>query len=161
MAFTRSLYDDCTQQVNTAQMTSIYGFQMDPVKYYNCNQARVPMGILGGNSISITTGNMVDMESSLRGQDIKLSQCPSKQRQASCLGCDQPNSGMPCASSCRLDTKTHLNEVKFFDLPARPTSNGINVSYPSCPASTVRTTRPPINDTYSVSGSSFNPVFWK
>lgn len=161
MAFTRSLYDQCSGPYQTAQNASIYQFQMDPSKYYGCSQARVPLGLFGGNQVSVTKSNMVDQESMLRGQDVRLGKCPSTQRQANCFGCDQPDSGMPCDSSCPVDSKTHLNEVSFFKLPQRPTSNGISVNYPTCPASNGMTSRPPINATYNIQGSSFNPVHWK
>jgi hypothetical protein len=165
MAFTRPMYDQCSEPLQTSQNNSIYNRQMDTSKYYSCSQARVPFGLFGGNQVSITTGNMVNLETTLRGQGqgTRLTNCPNEQVQPNCMGCDQPGSGIPCASSCPLpERKTHLSDVMFAQYPKRPTSNGITNEYPTCSyTSDVKTTRPPINSTYNMAGSSYNPIQWK
>ena len=84
---------------------SIYNYRMDANKYFNYNQARIPFGILGGNQVSITKSNMVNQESTLLGLS-------PNNINPSCLGCNDGN-GIPCASSCTINSRKHLNEVNL------------------------------------------------
>jgi len=70
------------------------GYTQIPQKFYHPNAGRNALGLVGGNEVSVATGNLVDVESDLRGTTRALSNVPSKQYQASCpLGSDMPLSG--------------------------------------------------------------------
>lgn len=60
------------------------GYTMIPQKYYNPNAARNALGLVAGNDVSITSGNLVDLESDLYGITRTASKAPSKQYQPSC-----------------------------------------------------------------------------
>ena len=60
------------------------GYTMIPQKFYNPNPARNALGLVAGNDVSIASGNLVDLESDLRGISRDLSRAPSKQYQPSC-----------------------------------------------------------------------------
>jgi hypothetical protein len=68
MSFNRLIYDDCSYSQELSQTTSILSYQLDPNRYYNCNACRNSFGLLGGNNVSIAAnGNLVDIESDLKG----------------------------------------------------------------------------------------------
>lgn len=68
MSFNRLIYDDCSYSQELSQTTSILSYQLDPNRYYNCNACRNSFGLLGGNNVSIAaSGNLVDIESDLKG----------------------------------------------------------------------------------------------
>ena len=57
---------------------------MIPQKFYHPNAARNALGLVGGNDVSVVSGNIVDLESDLRGITRTLSKAPSRQYQPSC-----------------------------------------------------------------------------
>lgn len=61
------------------------GYTQIPQKYYHPNASRHALGLVGGNDVSIITGNLVDLESDLRGTTRDLSNAPAKKFQPSCL----------------------------------------------------------------------------
>ena len=60
------------------------GYTVIPQKYYNPNAARNALGLVGGNEVSIASGNLVDLESDLYGITRTASKAPAKQYQPSC-----------------------------------------------------------------------------
>ena len=50
--------------------------------YVHKKPARHMLGIIGGNAVSLPTGNMVDVESDLRRLNIPLTACPAREYQA-------------------------------------------------------------------------------
>jgi len=79
MSFTREMYDKCAQRQRLTQDKRIQDHIMYPGQYNNSAKCRMEQGILGGRPDSLYTGNLVDLESDLRGQTRPLSQCPSQQ----------------------------------------------------------------------------------
>ena len=70
------------------------GYTMIPQKFYHPNAARNALGLVGGNDVSVVSGNIVDLESDLRGITRTLSKAPSRQYQPSCpLGSSGSSSG--------------------------------------------------------------------
>ena len=49
--------------------------------YVSKTPARHVLGLIGGNEVSLPKGNMVDVESDLRGLNIPLTYCPSREYQ--------------------------------------------------------------------------------
>ena len=52
-------------------------YLMSPDKFYNVNQYRIHRGIISGNDISINKGNLVDLESELKGVNKIASKSPN------------------------------------------------------------------------------------
>jgi hypothetical protein len=50
--------------------------------YVHKKPARHILGLVGGNAVSLPTGNMVDVESDLRRLNIPLTACPAREYQA-------------------------------------------------------------------------------
>src|SRR5439155_14809652 len=110
MSWTRSHYDQCSYQKDLSQSTSTLSYLLDPNKFYNCNDCRIEFGLLGGNNVSLTTGNMVDLESDLFNITRQLSDCPERKYLPFCEACEDNTNGMPCGSaSCkRMEALKHL-----------------------------------------------------
>jgi hypothetical protein len=50
---------------------------MNPDRYYHKHACRNEFGLLGGSTASVPYGNMVDLESNLKGIDRDASRCPT------------------------------------------------------------------------------------
>jgi hypothetical protein len=122
------------------------GYTQIPQKFYHPNAGRNALGLVGGNDVTLVAGNMVDLESELRGITRDLSKAPAKNYKPSCLlGEKEPDQGMSSTklasinSSCpswptpmhfierstgkaiRIDTQPqHLPTVQMFTYPGVP-----------------------------------------
>ncbi len=74
MSLTRTSYDRCSYKKRLQESNAIFRHIMNPQMYQNSSKCRMEIGVLGGNEVSIS-GNMVDLESELRGQNQPLSHC--------------------------------------------------------------------------------------
>ena len=61
------------------------GYTQIPSKFYHPNAARNAVGLVGGNDVTLASGNMVDVESELRGITRDLSKAPGKNYKPACL----------------------------------------------------------------------------
>jgi len=82
------------------------GYTQIPQKFYHPNASRNALGLVGGNEVSITSGNLVDVESDLRGTTRDLSNCPSRKFQTSCALGFVPVSGSVSESPLSLIQST-------------------------------------------------------
>jgi len=57
-------------------------YSHDVFSYVNKKPARHVLGLVGGNDVSLPAGNMVDVESDLRGLNLPLTASPARQYQA-------------------------------------------------------------------------------
>lgn len=71
----RTMYDACSQEQQVRQSVSPLSFQLDPVKFNHCQKCRPELGIVGGTAVSHVSGNLVDLENDLRGQNRPLTHC--------------------------------------------------------------------------------------
>jgi hypothetical protein len=82
------------------------GYTQIPQKYYNPNAARNALGLVGGNEVSVASGNIVDLESDLYGITRDLSRVPGRRYQPYCpLGSELasvPTSSGPAATSATM-----------------------------------------------------------
>ena len=58
------------------------GYTVIPTKFYHPNASRNALGLVGGNEVSLPSGNLVDVESELRGITRDLSKAPAKKAPA-------------------------------------------------------------------------------
>ena len=63
----------------------------NPIKYENCKKCRHELGIVGGSSVSHIQGNLVDLETDLRGQTRRTTKCPTRLYQNPCASGDMNN----------------------------------------------------------------------
>jgi hypothetical protein len=123
------------------------GYTMIPQKFYHPNPSRNALGLVGGNEVSMATGNLVDVESDLRNITRDLTDCPSKKYQPSCpLGAAgsapaAANSlasftGGPCAPwpSQIVFQERGTSNVRAVNTQPRHLATTQYVSYPGVPA---------------------------
>jgi hypothetical protein len=118
MSFNRLIYDPCAYNKRLDQNGSVLDYTLDPNKFYNCNPCRVGFGLVGGNNVSLNNCNLVDVESSLRGQtpDHILSLCPER-KYLPTKGC----------------SKTNLRECEMIHYKPRIQNVGYQLRFPACP----------------------------
>jgi hypothetical protein len=69
MSLNRKMYDSASYQVALEDSTKPLDYMLFTGKYENCAKCRIELGTLGGNGVSMFSGNLVDLESNLRGQN--------------------------------------------------------------------------------------------
>ena len=106
MSFTNLRYDECDYKHQLHQSTTPLGFQLDPVKYENCSPCRMELGIVAGNNVSLPRGNLVDVESELRGISRIASRCATMNYNNPCaLNGNKKASFLDCQASRRFSNK--------------------------------------------------------
>lgn len=84
MSSNRLMYDTCAYKTNIQQSVGPLEYQLNPLKYENCNKCRIELGVVGGSAVSHIKGNLVDLETDLRGTTRRASLCPSQKYQSPC-----------------------------------------------------------------------------
>ena len=132
MSSNRLMYDTCAYKKELDQSTGPLSYTLNPIKYENCNQCRMELGIVGGSAVSQIKGNIVDLENDLRGQTRPASLCPSKKYHPACpdkIGdACQPAQlqvqGNGCSAGMTIDTRLqHLRPcqmIRYKPVPLPP-----------------------------------------
>lgn len=133
MSFNRAIYDPCAYNKRLDESTSVLTYNLDPNRFYNCNQCRIEFGVVGGNEASLSSCNLVDVESDLRNQTRLYSLCPERKYLPNCNKCKCNKSGLPCGSrSCRNEKTQHLRDCNLIQYKPRIDHVGYELNYPSC-----------------------------
>lgn len=118
MSSNRLIYDSCAYKKNLQQSTDPLNYVLYTGKYENSAKCRIELGSVGGNGVSLFNGNLVDLESDLRGQTRQTSLCPNKKY--------GPNSNTKCNDKNKEDCKPKLNHqpsCQMINYPKVPTGN--------------------------------------
>lgn len=114
MANTRTSWDACTYEEKLALSSGSLGYTLSPLPMANPNQCRHELGLVGGTAVSHVRGNLVDLESDLRGQ-------------TRIIGCDQrkyqPQQGRFITNdkTAPIDTRmNHLGACQMYPVPSVP-----------------------------------------
>jgi hypothetical protein len=75
MSFNRSIYDTCSYKQDLQGNVSVLGYVLSPIRYEHKDKCRHQLGLVGGTNVSHIQGNLVDLDSELRGQTRILSKC--------------------------------------------------------------------------------------
>lgn len=75
MSFNRTKYDNCSYKQNLQNNVSTLGYVLSPMQWEHGDKCRHQLGLVGGTSVSHIQGNMVDLDSELRGQTRYISKC--------------------------------------------------------------------------------------
>ncbi len=75
MSFNRTTYDTCSYKQQLWGNVSTLSYVLSPIKFENKNKCRHELGLVAGTNVSHIEGNLVDLESELRGQTRYLSKC--------------------------------------------------------------------------------------
>ena|SRR3989338_8210862 len=161
MSFNRPIYDPCAYSKQLGESTSVLSYVLNPDRYYNCNECRIAFGIVGGNEVSRTTGNLVDLESELRNQTRLYSHCPARKFLPQCqTPCPSSDTGLPCGPvRCHRESYHHLPTCQMIQYKPRPNNVGYHVNYPACPSGrSVHQTKEPVR---SVRGPQPRGTLWQ
>lgn len=135
MSQNRLMYDRCASVQQIDQSVAPGHYMMYPGKYENCNQCRMMLGQVGGNEDSLYTGNMVDLESDLKGINREASLCNASKYRPKCKKCSHcKESGIPCdCLECTSQNLAHLPDcqmVKFGPVIPEPPFKPTECYYP-------------------------------
>lgn len=140
MSSNRLIYDQCEYDVRVAESTGTLAYMLDPLAHENVKKCRIELGIVGGNNVSLTKGNIIDVESDLKGVTRKASLCPSRKYRTKCATSDclscQPEDividGPGCDLPREVDTElVHLPSCNMFRYKPTPLPKALD--FPDCP----------------------------
>lgn len=133
MSFTRVLYDSCLYSKRLHENQNLLHYNLDANKFYNCDQKRVDFGLLGGNNISQSGENLVDLESDLRNQTRLYSRCPTRKFRPTCdvNACGNAN-GYPCGDRRCQPKMFHMSEGNMIDYRPRYNNIGYDLNGVGC-----------------------------
>jgi hypothetical protein len=77
MSFNRTKYDNCSYKVDLKSSVDTLSYVLSPYRYENNNKCMHQLGLVGGTAVSHIKGNLVDLDSELRGQTRIISKCPT------------------------------------------------------------------------------------
>ena len=84
MSSNRLIYDTCAYKHELSQSVGPLQYTLNPIKFENVNKCRMELGVVGGTAVSHVKGNLVDLETDLRGQTRRQTKCPSRLYQNPC-----------------------------------------------------------------------------
>ena len=76
MSWNRLHTDTCSYKADLAQNVSYMSYTLDPIKYENCSRCFHNVGLVGGSTVGVPRGNMVDIENDLLGINRPNTRCP-------------------------------------------------------------------------------------
>ena len=77
--------------LDTIQSSNVFKYSVDPNRFEHNNKCRHQLGLIGGTDVSHIKGNLVDLETDLRGQTRRTTKCPTKLYQSPCPKGDMNN----------------------------------------------------------------------
>lgn len=122
------MYDQCAYAKRLQESEGAYYYAMYPGKYASSAQCRIELGVVGGNNVSVFKGNLVDLESDLRGQTRMASLCPSNKYAPGCAVPRMDGDGTPCGP-VPADRLSHLPSCQMMSFPAVQMAD---MAKPSC-----------------------------
>lgn len=123
----RLSYDTCAYNQELHQSVAPVSYVLDPIKFEHCNKCRPEFGIIGGTAVSHISGNMVDLENDLRGQNRPNTKCPAYKYLPSPTNIIQGKEYIKPVRHPAIDTTPqHLpvcQFTKYAPIPAEPPMN--------------------------------------
>jgi hypothetical protein len=103
MSSNRLMYDTCAYKKNLSESVYSGNYALYPGKFQHSAKCRIEFGLNSGREsnqngwgVSIPNGNLVDLESDLRGQTRQNTHCQTKKYQPKCNKCKKCTTGLPC-----------------------------------------------------------------
>jgi hypothetical protein len=79
MSFNRTKYDNCSYKVDLKTNVDTLSHILSPYRYEHKDKCMHQLGFVGGTAVSHIQGNLVDLDSELRGQTRIITRCPTNQ----------------------------------------------------------------------------------
>lgn len=111
------IYDSCAYKQKLNANAAISNYAMYDGKYQHNAPCRIQLGQVGGNGVSLYNGNMVDLESDLKGITRNLSLCNKSKYQPKCRQCYKcKDTGLPCGClECASENLIHQPNCQMVD----------------------------------------------
>jgi hypothetical protein len=77
MSFNRTKYDNCSYTTDLKSNVDTLGHILSTYRYEHKDKCMHQLGFVGGTAVSHIQGNLVDLDSELRGQTRILTRCPT------------------------------------------------------------------------------------
>jgi hypothetical protein len=112
--------DATTYRRQLAESANILDWVLDQAAHENAHKCRHELGLVGGTAVSHVQGNLVDLDSELRGQTRFLSKCAARQHTM----VDRTVDPFPLIRNDKtppIDTRAqHLRACQMFAYPSVP-----------------------------------------
>jgi len=128
MSSNHLMYDTCAYKKRLDQSTGPLSYILYPGKYNHCAKCRIELGSVGGNGVSLYTGNLVDLENDLRGQTRPASSCPDKKYTPRCKTCRNCTEGLPCGCVECQEKLAHQPSCQMVRYPPVPMPNPVQIA---------------------------------
>jgi hypothetical protein len=79
MSFNRTKYDNCSYKEDLKTSVDTLSHILAPYRYEHKDKCMHKLGFVGGTAVSHIQGDLVDLESELRGQTRFISRCSANQ----------------------------------------------------------------------------------
>jgi hypothetical protein len=106
---------DCTLKKCASENKGILAYTLDVNRYYNYSPCRMEQGVVAGNDVSVYDGNLVDLDSDLKGITRKVTKCP--------LGQYKPGTIVQGKDTVKCNSLTECSKLKNERLTHLPTCN--------------------------------------
>ena len=126
MSFNHLTTDHCTYKRHLRENVSILSYVLSPFRFEHESKCRHELGLVGGANVSHISGNMVDLESDLRGQTRYLTKCANHQHMPMHHGEPIVNDKTPPISTSML----HLPGCQMISYKRMPLPPSMDM--PSC-----------------------------
>lgn len=133
MSSNRLRYDSCAYEKSLMQSTAPSEYTLYPGKFENSAKCRIEFGVVGGNGVSLYSGNLVDLESDLRGQTRRASLCPSMMYSPEHQNCNNQNAKLPCSPQEYQSKMIHQPSCQIQYYPTTPVLNRMKHSIENRP----------------------------
>ncbi len=135
MSLNSLIYDPATYRQEIYQSTQPLGYLLNPIKFENCHKCRHEIGIVGGNDVSLTTTNIVDLESDLSGRSRILSKAVCGNYVPTCRSgkkCKNASPGIPYECPECQEKKYHLRPCQMISNLPKIDNVGYKIEQPNC-----------------------------
>jgi hypothetical protein len=136
MQFAKLIYDPEATRQRTQMSTGSTAYIMSPLKFSNPNKCRM-LGLVAGQDVSISPGNLVDLESDLTGRTRVYTKYNCNGYTPKCAsgrcGCPKgQGQGIPYDCKSCTPPLRHLSECSMYNRPKPMGMPGYKVTPPSC-----------------------------
>jgi len=122
MSFNKLSYDNCTYNRHLKENISVLSFYLSPYRFEHKDKCRHQLGLVGGTDVSHVSGNLVDLESDLRGQTRFLSKCDKNAYKPVSPGSDILND-KTAPISTQLNHLPSCQMISYKEVPLATTVN--------------------------------------
>lgn len=117
-----SVFEDNTASISESELNpQVYDYLAS--SFVSPTPKRHILGLIGGNDVSLTAGNMVDLESDIKGINIPITRCPQRQYRSPTQSSQQTSINTISRNNTKIKlnidtTPVHLPSYQMWGYPA-------------------------------------------